>query len=150
MGQKQKHQVRLTKQERALLIERTSSGEWVARKIKRAQILLKADKNQDDPQQDWAIAKDLYCSRRMVTSLRERFSKERFHCLDDKPRTGRRKKFDGDIEAHIIAVACSAPPEGRERWTLRLLADRIVELTKESCSHKSIDLILKKMNLNLG
>jgi hypothetical protein len=150
MGQRQKHQVKLTKQERALLVEKTSSGKWQARNIKRAQILLKADKNQDNPQQDWAIAEDLYCSRRMVTKLRERFAKEGFSCLEDKPRTGRRKKFDGDVEAHVIAVACSAPPEGRERWTLRLIADRIVTLTEDSCSHTSIGVILKKMNLNLG
>jgi transposase len=150
MGQRQKHQVRLIKQERALLIEKTSSGRWPARKIKRAQVLLKADKNQDNPQQDWEIAEDLYCHRTMVTKLRERFAKEGLNCLDDKPRTGRRRKFDGDVEAHVIAIACSAPPEGHERWTLRLIANRIVALTEGGCSHTSVGTILKKMNLSLG
>lgn len=150
MGKRQKHQVRLTKKERALLIEKTASGKWVARKIKRAQILLKADKNQENPQQDWSIAKDLHCSRRMVTKLRERYGKDGLNCLDDKPRTGRRRKFDGDVEAHIVAVACSSPPEGHERWTLRLISDRILTLTEDGCSHTSVGSILKKMNLSLG
>jgi transposase len=150
MGKRQKHQVKLTKQERALLIEKISSGKWQARNVKRAQILLKADKNQDYPQQDWAIAEDIYCSRRMVTKLRERFAKEGLSCLEDKPRMGRRRKFDGDVEAHIIAVACSTPPEGHKRWTLRLIANRVVLLTDQSCSHTSVGSILKKTNLSLG
>jgi transposase len=151
MGQKQKHEVRLTEEERALLIEKTSSGDWPARKIKRAQVLLKADKNQKEALEDLEIAQELHCSRSAVAIIRARFQRERLQSLTEKPRSGRPKKFDGDVEAHVIAMACSEPPKGRERWTLRLIASRVVRLTEvESCSHSSVGLILKKANLNLG
>jgi transposase len=151
MGQKQQHEVRLTEEQRNFLIEKTSSGNWAARKIKRAQMLLKADKNQKNPMEDLAIAKDLHCCRFTISLLRKRFGREGLGCLDDKTRAGRPKKFDGDVEAHVTKIACSSPPDGRERWTLRLIADRIVTLTEvETCSHTSIGNILKKTNLSLG
>lgn len=151
MGQKQKHEVRLTEEERSFLIAKTSSGDWSVRKVKRAHILLRADKLLEKPLEDLQIAQELYCSRSTVAMTRERFGRERLGCLEDKPRSGRPKKFDGDTEAHVIAIACSSPPEGRERWTLRLIAGRLVTLTEvESCSHASIGGILKKANLNLG
>lgn len=151
MGKKQKHEVRLTEEERAFLIDKTSAGKWTARQIKRALVLLKADKAQQEPLEDLQIAQDLHCCKSMVAMMRERFGRERLDCLVDKPRCGRPKKFDGDIEAHVIAIACSNPPEGRERWTLKLIADRVVTLTEiESCSHTSVGWILKKANLNRG
>jgi transposase len=151
MGQKQKHEVRLTEDERAFLIEKTASGDWSARKVKRAQVLLKADKNQKTFLEDLEIAQELHCSRSMAALMRERFGRERLGSLVDKPRSGRPKKFDGEVHAHVIAIACSQPPEGRERWTLRLIADRLVRLSEvESCSHSSVGGLLKKVNLNLG
>lgn len=151
MGKRQTHEVRLAEEERTLLIDKTSSGDWSARKIKRAQVLLKADKNQKKPQEDLEIAQELHCCRAMVAMVRERFKRERLQSLTDKSRCGRPKKFDGDVQAHVIAIACSEPPEGRERWTLRLIADRVITLTEvESCSHSSVGGILKKANLNRG
>ena len=151
MGKKQKYEVRLSEEERVFLIEKTSAGNWPARKIKRAHVLLKADKTQQKPLEDLEVAEDLHCCRSLVAMVRERFVRERLDCLVDKPRSGRPKKFDGDVEAHVIAIACSNPPEGRERWTLRLIADRVITLTEvESCSHSSVGGILKKANLNLG
>jgi transposase len=151
MSKPQVHEIRLTVEERNLLIEKTASGSWTARTIKRAQILLQADKNQENPPDDQTIARNLRCCRMSVALLRKRFQSNRLGCLTDKPRSGRPKKFDGDVEAHVTAIACSATPDGRERWTLRLIADRVVVLTDvESCSHTSVGNILKKMNLSLG
>jgi hypothetical protein len=151
MSKPQEHEIRLTAEERNLLIEKTASGAWTARTIKRAQILLQADKNQGNPRDDQTIAQSLHCCRMTVALLRKRFQSNRLECLVDKPRVGRPKKFDGDVEAHVTAIACSEAPNGRERWTLRLIADRIVILTDiESCSHSSVGSILKKTNLNLG
>lgn len=151
MGKKQKHEIRLTQEERTFLIDKTSSGDWSARKIKRAQVLLKTDKNQKKPLEDSEVAEELHCSRSIVPIIRARFAKQRLKSLEDKPRAGRPKKFDGESEAHIIATACSNPPEGRERWTLRLIADRVVRLTEvETCSHSTVGNILKKANLSLG
>lgn len=151
MGKKQKHEIRLTQEEREFLIKKTSSGDWSARKIKRAQVLLKTDKNQKKWLEDAEVAEELHCSRSIVPIIRERFATHRLKSLEDKPRAGRPKKFDGESEAHIIATACSAPPTGRERWTLRLIADRVVRLTEVGeCSHSTVGNILKKANLNLG
>lgn len=151
MGQKQKHEVRLTEEEKDLLIRNTKSGEWSPREVKRAQILLRADKNNVDAKEDWEVARELNCSQWTITKLRERFTRERLGVIHDKPRSGRPRIIDGDVEAHIIAVACSEAPPGRERWTLRLIAGRVVNLTNiESCSHWSVRNVLKKTNLNRG
>jgi hypothetical protein len=71
--------------------------------------------------------------------------------LYEKPRPGAKPKIDGEVEAHLVALACSAPPEGYDRWTLRLLADRLVSLEIiDSISHVAVGEVLKKMNLSLG
>ena len=73
------------------------------------------------------------------------------HGLYDRPRPGAKPKIDGEVEAHLIALVCSDPPEGQVRWTLRLLADKLVELELvESISHVAIGDALKKTNLSLG
>jgi transposase len=151
MGQKQKHEIRLTKEEREDLVKKTKSGEWSPREVKRAQILLKADKNFSNAKQDWEIAEELNCNQWTVTNLRNRFKDHGIKVIHDQPRTGRPKIIDGDIEAHIIAIACSEAPEGRQRWTLRLIAEKVITLTEaESCSYGTVRTILKKTNLNLG
>lgn len=150
MGQKQTHEVVLTAEERQHLIKNMKGGDWSAREVKRAQILLRADKK-NEAKKDLEIAEELHCSQYTVTKLRERFAKERLKVLHDKPRTGRPRIIDGDLEAHIIAITCSEAPEGRERWTLRLIAGRVVALTDvESCSYGTVRKVLKKTNLNLG
>ena len=71
--------------------------------------------------------------------------------IRDKERSGRPRIIDGDVEAHVIAIACSKPPAGRERWTMQLIANRVVQLTDlESCSEFAVRQILKKTNLSLG
>lgn len=150
MGRKQTHVVTLTEEEREQLIKNTKGGDWSPREVKRAQILLRADGN-NEVIKDSEIAEELNCSQYTVTKLRERFSKERLGVIHDKPRPGRPKTIDGDVEAHIIAVACSEAPEGRERWTLRLIAGKVVALTDvESCSYGSVRNVLKKTSSSLG
>ena len=150
MGKKQVHEVALTVEEREHLIKNTKGGNWSPREVKRAQILLKADKN-NEAKKDREIANELHCCQYTVTKLRERFAKERLGVIHDQERSGRPKIIDGDVEAHIIAVACSEAPEGRERWTLRLIAGRVVTLTDvESCSYGSVRNVLKKTSSNPG
>ena len=151
MGKKQKHEIRLSEEERNDLINTTKKGTLSPRQIKRVQILLKADKNGLDPKEDWEIAEELHCNQCTVTNLRYRFSKIRLGVVNDLERSGRPKIVDGDAEAHIVAVACSEAPEGRLRWTLRLIAGRIVSLGEmETCSYGTVRNVLKKTNLNLG
>jgi hypothetical protein len=150
MGRHQMHEVALTAEERAFIIKHTKGGEWSPREVKRGLILLKADKNSES-KKDIEIADELHCSQYTVTKLRERFSAQRLEAIHDQPRTGRPRIIDGDVEAHIVAVACSEAPGGRERWTLRLIAGKVVSLTDvESCSYSSVRNVLKKTNLNRG
>ena len=152
MGRPQQYEVRLSQEEREYLQRNSSSGDWSPRQVKRALILLKADRNQKNPPTAEQIAMEVGCSQFTVNRVREIFSKEKkLGILVDKPRSGRPKIIDGDVEAHIIATACSSPPEGRVRWTLELIAERIVALKCiEECSSMSVCRTLKKMNLSLG
>ena len=129
MGKKQKYEVRLTEEERQVLIQKTKKGDCSPRETRRIQILLKADKNNPNAKSDVEIAKEWNCNQWTVTNLRHRFAEKGLDVVHDKDRSGRPKIVDGDVEAHIIAVACSEAPEGRERWTLRLIAGRVVSLT---------------------
>lgn len=151
MGQKQKHEITLSNDERDFLIKGTKNGNWSPREVKRAQILLLSDKNCNKPLLDWEVAEQLNCCEWAVTKLRKRFSEIGIKVIHDQPRSGRPKLIDGDVEAHIVAIACSEAPKGRERWTLRLIAGKVVTLTEvESCSYGTIRNVLKKTNLNLG
>src|ERR1700722_11342941 len=87
MGQKQKHEIRLSKEEREFLTKNTKSGNWTPRELKRAQILLQADKNSPDAKEDWEVAKELHCSQWTVTILRKRFTQEGMKVIHDKPRS---------------------------------------------------------------
>jgi len=152
------YKVVLTEKERDYLKKHTSSGKWTVRTVKRAQILLKTDKaagragDEEKTIEEERIAREVGCSLSTVRNIKLRFAKgERLKVLGDKARSGRPKIIDGELEAHIVAIACSAPPEGRVRWTVRLIADKVVALTEvESCSRASVGRALKKMNLNLG
>lgn len=150
MGKKQVHEVVLTTEEREYLLKNTKSGDWSPREVKRAQVLLKADKN-NEAKEDLEIAEELHCCQYTVTKLRKRFVQEKLEMIHDKARTGRPKLIDGNVEAHVIAIVCSPPPEGRERWTMQLVADRVVQLTDlEGCSEFAIRQILKKTNSSHG
>jgi transposase len=142
MPKKPKYIVNLTEDERSFLESVTRRGKSAARKVKRAQILLKAaDRWPDD-----AIMEALDVSASMVYHARKRCVEEGAEvALEDRPRPGQPHKLDDRQAAHLIAVACSDPPEGHAHWTLRLLADKAVELNfVESFSHEAIRQLLKK------
>ena len=140
--------VDLSPAEREELLQLTSKGTVRARKMKRAQILLKAA----DGCTDAAIMEALKVSRPCVERLRKRFVVGGLQrALNDDPRPGQKSKLDGRQAARLIAEACSAPPAGRARWTLRLLADRVVSLgMSEKISHETVRRILKKTTSSPG
>lgn len=146
-----KYVVDLTSDEREELETLISSGEANARKLTRARILLKADEDWTDA----AISEALDVGTATVERVRRRFVEWGGVAAIErrKPRRRYERKLDGDAEARLIALACSAPPEGRKRWSLRLLADRFVALETvdiESVSHETVRRVLKKTNLSLG
>lgn len=148
-----KYLVTLTPEERDWLTGLVSAGKRSALTITRARILLKADQADGGPAwEDQDIAQALDCSVRTVERVRQRFvERGPEQALGRKPqdRPSRERKFDGAAEARLIAVACSAPPGGRARWTMRLLADKLVELEVfESVSDETVRRVLKKTNLS--
>ena len=144
-----KYVVTLTADERLFLSALVSSGKAAAKRITHARILLKADAADGGPAwRDADIALALDIDVRTVERVRERFVEQGLEAaLSRKPqsRLSRLPVFDGDAEARLIALACSRPPEGRARWTLRLLADRLVELeVVEAVSHETVRRTLQK------
>jgi transposase len=146
-----KYIVTLTEQERSELERMLSVGKAAARKLAHARVLLKADAGAHGPAFiDAQIAQACELSVRTVESIRQRFVELGFHAALERQkqvRPSRQKLLDGEKEAHLVAVCCGARPEGHARWTLRLLADRLVELEiVESISHETVRQCLKKMN----
>jgi transposase len=146
-----KYLVTLTDEERAHLTGLVSAGKRSALTITRARILLKADQAAGGPAWDDArIAEALDCGRRTIERVRQRFVDRGLEqALGRKPqgRPSRERKFDGAAEARLIALACSAPPRGRKCWTMKLLADKLVELEVfESVSDETVRRVLKKTN----
>ena len=147
--------VLLDQRQRDYLIDLISSGSAPARKLTRARILLKADAGEFGPAYaDEQIAEAVEVSIPTVQRVRKAFLLEGLTAtlIPRKPsEASRRQKFDGEKEAHLIALACSEAPEGFSRWTLRLLAEKMVELNHfSSISHETIRQVLKKTNLDLG
>jgi transposase len=149
-----KYIVELTKAECKTLRELISSGKAAARKLARARILLKADSSAGAPNwSDVKISEALDVGRATVERLRRRFVEEGFDAALGQRKSQRnyQRKLDGDAEAHLIALTCSKAPEGYSRWTLRLLAERMVILEYiDQVSHETVRSVLKKMNLSLG
>ena len=137
-----KYIVTLTNEERQELLALTRAGEISARKMKRAQILLKADENWKDKD----IIAALNTSRSTVELMRKRYVEGGLDkALNEDPRPGAKCKLDGRAEAYLIALACSDPPEDSDHWALRLLADELIELGMvESISHEAVRQYLKK------
>jgi hypothetical protein len=149
-----RYRVTLTAEERQELQVMASTGKAAARKLVRARILLLADEADGGPANaDPEIVNALGCGQATVERVRKQFVEEGLEAtLAPKPtiRTYERR-LDGKAEAHLVAIACGAPPEGRARWTLRLLADRMVGLGYiESVSPETVRLTLKKTNSSLG
>ena len=144
-----KYIVRLEDDERERLQRLVRAGKAAAYKIRHANVLLMADADADGPA--WAdeqIAEGLGVSLGQIEHLRKRFVEQGIDaCLERKKqdRPSVEPKFDGEKEAKLIALACGKAPEGRERWSLRLLADRAVELRiVESTSHETVRQVLQK------
>jgi homeodomain-containing protein len=143
--------VTLTAAERHDLDSLARAGKRAARTITRARILLLADQGKHGPAwEDRRIAEALQCGHRTVERIRERFVLEGFDAaLNNKPREhpAREPKLDGAGEAKLIALACAAAPDGRKAWTLRLLADKLVELeVVDTISYETVRRVLKKTN----
>lgn len=148
------YRVTLTGEEREELRGLVSKGKGAARKLTRARILLLADQATGGPaNSDPEIVAALGCGRATVERVRQQFVEEGLEAtLNPKPSTRvYERRLDGKAEAHLVAMTCGAPPEGRARWTLRLLADRMVVLGfVESVSHEAVRQTLKKTNSSLG
>ena len=148
-----KYIVELTSEERSGLKNIIKAERMAAHKRRHARILLKADQGPQGPAWKNAdIANAFDCTIKSVERLRKRLLE---HGLDAAIEHGNRgayraKKLDGIAEAHLIATACSSAPEGRNRWTVRLLADEMVSLgIVDSCSKSTVHNTLKKTNLSL-
>jgi transposase len=150
-----KYIVTLTEEERKMLGELTSKGEHKSQKILDALILLGCDEGEFQTKRSTneEISRVLKTSMRKIDRVKKRFVEEGLDVALNR-RKGSRvyvKKADGDFEAHLVALSCSAPPEGFARWSLRLLADKVVELDYiDSISHEAVRRVLKKTKLSLG
>ena len=150
-----KYIVRLSTEERDQLRKLLTGGRGSVRMFTRARILLKADQSSDRPSwSDEKISEAFDVTIITVQRIREQLVKEGFDAVLSRREyqlTKPRRKIDGDLEAHLIALACSKAPEGRSRWTLRLLADTFVELGfVGGISRETVRRTLKKTNLSLG
>ena len=143
-----KYKVELTQSERSALIETSGRGKPLARTVKRALALLKADEGLLDRK----VAEAVSLSAATVARVRRRFVEEGLEAaINDRPRSGRERKLSGRQEAHLVAIACSNAPEGHTNWTLHLLADKVVELEfAGSISLETVRQILKKTNSSRG
>ncbi len=143
-----KYAVLLSAEERAALRTLVGRGAASARRLTHARILLKANQGEAGPGwTDAAIATALDVGRATVARVRQRYATEGLEAAlaHKAPEREYQRTLDGAQEAHLIALACSAPPEGRARWSLRLLAERLVALeVVEAVSHETVRQVLKQ------
>ena len=142
----------LTLQQRAELETFLKSGNAPARVHTRARILLLTDRSTGVGRADTEVAQALLCRAATVAQVRKRCLQEGLHAaLVEKPRPGRTPKITGEIEAQLSVIACSDPPQGQARWTMRLLAARVIELgLVDQIDHTTIWERLKKINSSPG
>ena len=148
MGRPRVYVVELSPSERRRLRDLTQKGQSGARVIRRAQTLLLADEGRQNKE----IAEVLGVAAETVKNTNKRYVKEGLDAtLHERPRPGPGRKLSGRDEAQLIALACSNPPQGRARWSLRLLAGRLVELgIAEEVSYQTVRRTLKKTRSNRG
>lgn len=148
-----KYVVELTSEERKALAEIIQASRMAAHKRRHARMLLKADQGPEGPGwKDADIANAFDCTVKSVERLRKQLVEQGLEASLEHGNRGayRAKKLDGVAEAHLIATACSSAPEGRNRWTVRLLAKEMVALgIVDSCGKSTVHTTLKKMNLSL-
>jgi transposase len=149
------YKVTLKQEERDQLIDITRTGTHAARKIIHALILLNVDRGTNNPEQQTneEVCKVLKIGMRTIDRVKKRFVEEGLEAALKMAPTSRQyeKVIDGDMEARLIAIACGEPPKGYARWSLRLLADKMVEQRiARSISHETVRRTLKKTNLSLG
>lgn len=148
MGRYQQNTVRLNQAERELLQKQTMNGQWTAREILRAKILLLADEdNPEGRHSDDAICNILGCSITAVAYRRKRFvdTQSVEDTIFDKPRSGRPTIVDGAVEAHLTKIACSETPKGKARWSLNLIRNKVITLeVVDDISVSTIGRVLKK------
>lgn len=142
-----KHRLTLTATERTDLLAKVQKGKAAAKIIQKAQVLLASDEAVERQSQT-TIAMIYHLSTRNVERIRKDFCEQGMALFEPKPRQPRSdKKLTGEVEAHLIAIACSEPPAGESRWKLQAIADRLVELqVVETLSHTSVATVLKKTN----
>ena len=149
-----KYKVTLTDDERQDLITLVNKGKAAARKITRARILLLADESEAGASwSDDRIVEALGVSRRTVERTREKCVESGLEAALNHKRTQRpqSKRLDGEAEARLVQLACTDAPDGRERWTMQMLADKLIELEiVETISDETVRTTLKKTNSNPG
>lgn len=154
MAMRKKWIVRLSQAERATLSQLIGVGQASARKLTHARILLKADEGAAGPNwHDEAIMEALDVSRPTVERVRKRYVEEGLASAltHRRHQTGHPHRLDGEQEAQLITLACSKPPTGRDSWTLRLLAEKMVELqVVDAVSHETVRRTLKKTSSSRG
>ena len=148
------YRVTLETEERAELTAMVSKGTGNARRMRRARILLMADESQENGGwKDAAIATALSAGMRTVERTREKCVEQGIEAAlnHTRPQKTRRKLLDGAAEARLIQLACSAAPDGREEWSMQLLADKLIELeVVDTVSRETVRTTLKKTNLSRG
>jgi len=149
-----KYKITLTKEDKEELQDIVQKGKCKAQKIRNALILLNCDEGEHaEKMSDAVIAKVLQISSKTIERVKKLFVEESYEiALNGKPREiSKPTKIDGDLEAKLVALACSETPEGCARWSLRILADKMVELQYiDSISYETVRQVLKKTNLNHG
>lgn len=142
------YKVTLTKLEQEQLIEIIKKGKHTSQTYRNAYILLNTDEGEfSDKVTNAEISKVLKVGMRTIDRVKKQFIKEGFEACLSRRQTTRiyERKMDGEVEAHLISIACSEPPEGFAKWSLRMLADRMVELNYiENISHETVRGVLKK------
>lgn len=150
----QKYVVKLTDEQKQHLEKLITSGRSPARMLTRARILLKSDQSKNGP--NWSYEKIVEAfdvSEMLIRDVRKRFAEAGFEAAIQRKKPDREYEhsLDGEAEAHLIALACSQPPEGQKRWTLRLLKRAMQErMYVQTVSHETIRTTLKKRRLSLG
>lgn len=149
-----KYKVTLTKAERDELESIISKGTYSVSKVKYAMILLSCDESEYATKYPNKVISDITrVSTKTIERVKKKFVEEGFEAIMSPSKSKRvyMKKFDGELEAHLVALCCSEAPSGYAKWSLRLLADKMVELEYvDEISHESVRQILKKTNLSLG